>query len=365
MKERNYGIDLLRILSMFMVVLLHLCGFGGVLSNVKPFSVNYYIAWFLEIVSYCAVDVFALISGFVGVKSSFKYSNLAFLWVRVFFYSFGITLIFLIYDHNIVSFKDLIKSIFPVLSNQYWYFSAYFVLCLFIPLLNYILNNLERGVLLCSIVLVTSLLSFQQVVVRKDVFCVGKGYSPWWLLILYLIGGYIKIYLSKKKFLHKKLIIGYCTMILITLFSKIFIQYISIKVLGKNIDGGILIDYVSPTVIIASILLVLIFRNINFMGYSIKIISFFSPLAFSVYLIHNNNLINKYIIIDSLKQIVDLKWYLFVIVIMGSTICIYILCSMIDLIRVLLFKKFKVKKKIEFFGKRYQFLKCELRDRLS
>lgn len=29
MKERNYGIDLLRILSMFMVVLLHLCGFGG------------------------------------------------------------------------------------------------------------------------------------------------------------------------------------------------------------------------------------------------------------------------------------------------------------------------------------------------
>lgn len=61
----------------------------------------------------------------------------------------------------------------------------------------------------------------------------------------------------------------------------------------------------------------------------------------------------------------DLKWYLFVIVIMGSTICIYILCSMIDLIRVLLFKKFKVKKKTEFFGKRYQFLKCELRDRLS
>ena len=154
-------------------------------------------------------------------------------------------------------------------------------------------------------------------------------------------------------------------MILITLFSKIFIQYISIKVLGKNIDGGILIDYVSPTVIIASILLVLIFRNINFRGYSIKIISFFSPLAFSVYLIHNNNLINKYIIIDCLKQIVDLKWYLFVIVIMGSTICIYILCSMIDLIRVLLFKKFKVKKEIEFFGKRYQFLKCELRDRLS
>lgn len=66
-------------------------------------------------------------------------------------------------------------------------------------------------------------------------------------------------------------------------------------------------------------------------------------------------MINKYIIIDSLKQIVDLKWYLFVIVIMGSTICIYILCSMIDLIRVLLFKKFKVKKKIEFLEKDINF----------
>ena len=78
MKERNYGIDLLRILSMFMVVLLHLCGFGGVLSNVKPFSVNYYIAWFLEIVSYCAVDVFALISGFVGAKNEILNSTTTF-----------------------------------------------------------------------------------------------------------------------------------------------------------------------------------------------------------------------------------------------------------------------------------------------
>ena len=35
---RNYGIDLLRIVSMFMVVLLHTLGQGGILKSTVPFG---------------------------------------------------------------------------------------------------------------------------------------------------------------------------------------------------------------------------------------------------------------------------------------------------------------------------------------
>ena len=36
MTERNYGIDLFRMLAMFMVAILHVLGQGGILGNTPP-----------------------------------------------------------------------------------------------------------------------------------------------------------------------------------------------------------------------------------------------------------------------------------------------------------------------------------------
>ena len=52
--RRNYGIDLLRLVAMFMVVILHVLGQGGVLSATT--GDKHHIAWFLETAAYCAVD---------------------------------------------------------------------------------------------------------------------------------------------------------------------------------------------------------------------------------------------------------------------------------------------------------------------
>ena len=78
-KERNYGIDCLRVISMFMVVLLHVLGRGGVLQATKNLSINYGVSWFLEIAAYCAVNCYAIISGYVGYGRKIKYSNLIYL----------------------------------------------------------------------------------------------------------------------------------------------------------------------------------------------------------------------------------------------------------------------------------------------
>ena len=74
--ERKYGIDLLRMIAMFMVVILHVLGQGGILNTVSSLSLNYEIAWFLEISAYCAVNCYALISGYVGINSKFKFTNI-------------------------------------------------------------------------------------------------------------------------------------------------------------------------------------------------------------------------------------------------------------------------------------------------
>ena len=93
-REYNWGIDFLRIVSMFMVVCLHLLGRGGVLDSASFLSGKYEVLWLIEIAAYCAVNCYALISGYVGIYGKYRYTNWILLWLRVLCYSVGITAVF-------------------------------------------------------------------------------------------------------------------------------------------------------------------------------------------------------------------------------------------------------------------------------
>ena len=92
--EKNYGIEWLRILSMYMVAVLHTLGQGGILGSFKQGDLSFSIAWFLETAAFGAVDCFALISGYVGYHSHFRYKKGMRLWFQTFFYTLGITILF-------------------------------------------------------------------------------------------------------------------------------------------------------------------------------------------------------------------------------------------------------------------------------
>ena len=83
--EINYGIEWLRILSMYMVAVLHTLGQGGILGSFKQGDLSFSIAWFLETAAFGAVDCFALISGYVGYHSHFRYKKGLRLWFQTFF----------------------------------------------------------------------------------------------------------------------------------------------------------------------------------------------------------------------------------------------------------------------------------------
>lgn len=67
MSTRNYGIEILRIIAMLMIVLLHVV--GGSLQYAESGSNKYYILWFFEIMSYCAVNCFGIITGYIKEKN--------------------------------------------------------------------------------------------------------------------------------------------------------------------------------------------------------------------------------------------------------------------------------------------------------
>ena len=62
-KKKNIGIEIVRILSMYMVMILHILGHGGILKSENIYSFSFISIWFIEIISIVAVNLFGLISG--------------------------------------------------------------------------------------------------------------------------------------------------------------------------------------------------------------------------------------------------------------------------------------------------------------
>ena len=63
---RNYGIDLFRIVAMFMIVNLHVLKHGGTLEQVT--GTQFIVTWLIEAFITCAVNCYAIISGYAGYK---------------------------------------------------------------------------------------------------------------------------------------------------------------------------------------------------------------------------------------------------------------------------------------------------------
>ena len=119
-KSRNWGIDALRMFSMFLIVVMHTLKQGGVLGACQDNLLMSRVAWLMEVFAFCAVDCYALISGYVGVNTKPKVSKLVPLWLQVFFYTFLITLLFAIIYPMDVNLRILIKAFFSFFARFYW-----------------------------------------------------------------------------------------------------------------------------------------------------------------------------------------------------------------------------------------------------
>lgn len=326
-KKRKYGIDLLRLVLMFMVCILHTLGQGGILSASKIGTFNYKIFWLLEIISYCAVDGFAIISGYMGLDKKQKYEKISEMWIQVVFYSFILTLIFtLLGINNNFGIKEIIKCLMPVTFQKYWYFSAFFVLYLIMPAINNKIKKLNQNNAKKTLIIIIMMFSFTYIV--SDPFKLKKGYSPIWLIILYCIGALAK----KSKLLEKKKSITLITLwmlcILITWYTKVILK------------TDKLINYVSPTILLSGLLMVILFSRINIKG---KIISKLTPLTFDIYLFQLNQVIWITYIANSLTKVASKNLSIGLLYVFGFAILLFTLGLLVGFIRSKIFNLIKIK----------------------
>lgn len=351
-KELNYGIELLRIVSMMMIVTLHVLGRGGVLEESVVGSAQYHVAYFVEISCYCAVNCYALISGYVMFDSKFKYGKFIMLMFQGFFYSLGITIVYLIIKPEYVNVECLIKSLFPILTKQWWYLSAYAGMYLFIPFMNFIVSTMKKKevkILNFSIVLVFSFVATVASKFTGDLFGTSNGYSTLWLMLLYILGASIKKYekeLLCLKRRYTKLCIGGVGMLLvfITFSFHNFTIYLPEQMPGKSVLQTTLLNYISPTVLGSAICLLLMFSSMKITSTSIRrFAGYVGRLTFGVYLIHEHPLIANTIMTKRFTMYAKLPLYQMIPCIILTVITIFSICALLEGIRYKLFAKMRVK----------------------
>lgn len=322
--ERNYGIDILRAISMLMVCILHVLLHGGILNKVTFQTGQYNVAWFLEILCYAAVNCYALISGFVGVRAKFKLSNLAYLWIQVAFCN-GIIALGFDLIQGTFSPKTLLEF-FPVYMNRYWYFTAYFGLFFLMPILNAAIHSVNKRTF--KICLLCLFISFSVVGNYKDLFQLNSGYSLLWLAYLYLVGGYVFKYKPCAKIKTYWLILFACGCILSVWLLKVW----------KNRD---FFGYLSPAHVLFAIVLLELFSRVKVKTKGERIVvSFSASTSFGVYILHTQKNIWQYLIFE---KYAGFNPFLLAFAVVGTALAIYLLCSALDYLRLLLFKLFHVK----------------------
>lgn len=340
MKSRNYGIDFLRIISMYMIVILHVLGQGGVLWNLEKLSLKYSIAWLLEIFCYCSVTCYALITGYVMSNGKFRYKKIINLWLGVIFWSIILTLIMNALHPGMIGKKNILKSMFPIIFNKYWYFSAYFGLFFFIPFINKFINFLDKASF--KRLILTIVILFSIIGLVAEPFGTSNGYSFIWLLSAYLIGSYIKKNDCFKNVGGLKILFG---IIFSILFAFIF-KLINLKYPAISTDlfsSDLFIKYNSLFILAASTGLLVLFSRLKVTNkYFKRLIKKLAPATFGVYIIHVQTWIWELFVKDRFKCLINYNPIIMILLVLFFAFILYMLCSYLEMIRRYMFKKLKI-----------------------
>lgn len=174
------------------------------------------------------------------------------------------------------------------MEQHYWYFSSYAIVYLFSPMINKGLLSLSKSRLKQVIFLLLLIACIGGNINMKNFGLLG-GYSPLWLAILWVIGGYIRLYgVGGRKYLHLGM---YLLFVILNLALSNVISILKYYLTGnpQKFNLSLVIRYNNPLVVIASIALVVFILKIRINNKGVqKVLLFASPLSFGAYLLQTN-----------------------------------------------------------------------------
>lgn len=343
--ERNHGIELLRIFAMLLAAVLHILKKGGVITASEGNLAAYSTVWLLEAAAYCAVNCYALISGYVGYSDRPKPLRLARcieLWLQVVFYSVIITTVYCIAGVGSVGVSNFADAFLPVTSKQYWYFTAYIGMFFFIPLLNALVRRLNRRALVSLCIMLIAVFSLYDTFAsfwKKDPLALVGGHSPLWLGVLYIFGAAMKKLRVPESMSSKKALLIYASAAVFTALFKITGDR-----LLRFVPGSLFVRDTSPTVLLCAAALLVAFARFKPCRKLTEFAVLFAPAAFGVYLLHVSPLVFEHVIGNRFAFIGRLPFPLIPFAVLASAGVILAVGLAADKVRILLFKALGVPK---------------------
>ncbi len=333
--SRNSNLELLRIISMILIVAHHYSVHGFTINDMD-FSRNKYIVDFLSLGGKLGVNCFILISGYFSIKSKFTIKKLLKLEGQVLFYSISFLILFLtvLTPTEPIGIKVILKSLLPIIYSSYWFVTTYIILMILSSYINILILNMNKTIhikLICILVFIWSIISN---------FTLGDlSYSNLGcFMTLYLIAAYIRKYVDISN-INLKLIRKITTITTLLLFlSVIVFNYI-----GNKYNINILLKHStyfkkdnSILILIISVGLFLICLSYNFHN---SIINRIASTTFGVYLIHDNYFVRPFIWETMLHCKENYYSSYLIIHAICSIIIVYIGCTLIELLRQITIEK--------------------------
>lgn len=333
---RQSGVELLRTLSIFLILVIHVINLViGVPNHVdlqhNPISSITTISF--ESISIVCVNVFIIISGWFGIRYTIN-GLLKLIFQCVFFYIVESIIELLFFDQlSIASFlRGGISSFFLG-----WFISAYIMLYILSPVINnYIVSHKKRE---CQLILIPSaifMLTYGWLfsTTSGNFSTFNSGYSSLFLFILYYSIRYFKVFyydnydlkiLNKNNCIKAYILITVLNVILWILFTKLNIHYLS----------SILFLYTSPIVILQSCCLFKIFQEIDIKS---KVINWIGASSLSIMLFHFccGGVYFKQVINYIYNEFSNISCLILILLFLTS---ISIVAILLDQIRIVLWKK--------------------------
>lgn len=295
--HRNSSIELLRILSMFTIVLHHYALKGTFNWNpyVQKYSGAIKVNLFLHYFGKLGVVLFVMIGAYFLCEKHFNFRRPINLIITTMFYSFGLYFAFKIFDPVGIWGNDtLVRILLPFpLPSGYWFVYSYIVMLFAMPFLNIIIRNLTKEKLLLLIIGLVLLWSFLSIGLqifdnKPDTFVDSFGYTPTtYFFLLYFVSAYIRKYSGKLLNSKAYAIIGALICVLIAIL-------LSALAINEKLFNGIadLFDVNSPLVLLTAIFIFSYFKNIHFNS---RLINYIAGSMFGVYLIHEDSFVRPLI----------------------------------------------------------------------
>ncbi|MCR5255636.1 MAG: acyltransferase [Acetatifactor sp.] len=295
-RVRNANIEWMRIIAMYMVVMLHALGKGGLLTNlIGAKTIVPYISWLLEALCIVAVNVYILISGYVLCFSKFKIQRLIEIIAQVLFYSIGCFVVLVGANAVNSSWTDtytLLRSVLPIHMDMYWFVTDYVIVYMLFPFLQKSIQSISRRkfeVLLAIMLLFNCVIkSLAPALLTVD----GLGYNIAWFLNVFLVGAYIKRFglsRSVKPFVFFCIYLLGCLM---TFAERFALEYVYVKTGRLHDLMNVSYDYNHIFPFIASVALFLFVISLKEKNNLVSKIGLaLSPMSFGVYLLHEHMLV--------------------------------------------------------------------------